>query len=451
MSIDYKSLYKEKNEYLGQYFEEVSPLEFYRELFPVGSLEREGVLSDEKPNGLALVVREKGKGIHKMVFDDLEAIEELQKEDFVIMSPISYFGNRRTGKNASFLHAFCFDLDGVDNMKNLESLCHYINIEAIIPPTYLVNSGRGIHLYYFLALPSPMYPKNQKALKALKFALTEKIWNKYTSERKDIEMQGIMQGFRMVGSPSKLGKEFPVRAFRVGDKTTVGQLLYMVPEANKQLEKIVSLLENNSVPLAIAKERWPEWYQRRIVEGQPRGSWTVNRALYDWWKRRLKEEILIGHRYFGMMTLAIYAQKCGIEREELERDAFEIMEELDRLSVSEENRFTKEDVFAALEAYNENFNTFPRETIEKITGLKIPKNEKRKNQKRVWHLEDIRDKKRKMKARGEPFKNPEGRPKGSGTAEAKVKAFRTANPEGTKSQCQKETGLSFPTIRKWWN
>ena len=35
-----KQLYKLKNEWLGQFFEEVKPKEFYRAVFPEGSFER---------------------------------------------------------------------------------------------------------------------------------------------------------------------------------------------------------------------------------------------------------------------------------------------------------------------------------------------------------------------------------------------------------------------------
>ena len=37
-----KQLYKLKNEWLGQFFEEVKPKDFYRAVFPEGSFEREG-------------------------------------------------------------------------------------------------------------------------------------------------------------------------------------------------------------------------------------------------------------------------------------------------------------------------------------------------------------------------------------------------------------------------
>ena len=59
-----------------------------------------------------------------------------------------------------------------------------------------------------------MYPHNQKCLKELKYSLTRQIWNRYTSTIKEPQMQGILQGFRVVGSGSKLGREYPVAAYR---------------------------------------------------------------------------------------------------------------------------------------------------------------------------------------------------------------------------------------------
>ena len=45
-----KQLYKLKNEWLGQFFEEVKPKEFYRAVFPEGSFERAGHFEDGKAN-----------------------------------------------------------------------------------------------------------------------------------------------------------------------------------------------------------------------------------------------------------------------------------------------------------------------------------------------------------------------------------------------------------------
>ncbi len=39
------------------------------------------------------------------------------------------------------------------------------------------------------------------------------------------------------------------------------------------------------------------------------------------------QHYLVGHRYHGVMTLAIYAKKCGIEEAELRQDAYNINNE----------------------------------------------------------------------------------------------------------------------------
>ncbi|EPT92400.1 hypothetical protein SAG0097_10865, partial [Streptococcus agalactiae BSU442] len=49
------------------------------------------------------------------------------------------------------------------------------------------------------------------------------------------------------------------------------------------------------------------------------------------------------------------------------------------------------------------------------------------------------------------WRNTEGRPKGSGTKSEQVKSWRLANPTGKKIDCHRETGITRPTIDKWWN
>ena len=44
--------YKNKNAYLAEHFEQVTPAEFYRDMFPAGCLEREGHPEDNKPNAI---------------------------------------------------------------------------------------------------------------------------------------------------------------------------------------------------------------------------------------------------------------------------------------------------------------------------------------------------------------------------------------------------------------
>ena len=49
------------------------------------------------------------------------------------------------------------------------------------------------------------------------------------------------------------------------------------------------------------------------------------------------------------------------------------------------------------------------------------------------------------------WRNKDGRPKGSGTAQARVYEWRRQHPEGRKADCHRDTGLDPKTIRKWWD
>jgi len=445
MSDKWKRLYHEKNEYLKIYCEETSPRDFYRDLWPEGTFEREGCPEDGKPNGLALEIFGKGRAYHKIITDGLEQLEDLLQAEFVITSPVSYFGRRRTGENARFVYALTFDLDGVE-MQQLKDVLHQMNHEILPKATYIVNSGHGLHLYYFLAEPIPLLPHIQACLKELKYALTRQIWNRYTSTRKDVEVQGILQGFRMVGSQSKLGTEYPVVAFGYGGRVGLDYLMEFVPELSGEREKIFGALESR-LTLEEAKKKYPEWYQRRIVEGKPRGRWTVKRDLYDWWLRRLRNEVKVGHRFFAVMTLAIYAVKCGIDEEELRNDAYSLLEDYDAMSETEDNRFTQEDIETALTAFLDSYTTFPRDDIAKYSGLKLTPN-KRNGRKQKDHLKRARAVQTVDYPDGE-WREGNGRPSGSGTKQQQIQELRAAHPEASISELSKISGISRTTLYKW--
>ncbi len=198
-----------------------------------------------------------------------------------------------------------------------------------------------------------------------------------------------------------------------------------------------------------AKEKYPEWYQKRIVEKQKKGSWIAKEDLYKWWFNRIKKEIKVGHRYHALMLLSIYAIKCGISYEDLEKDCFSLLEPYDNLSESEENRFEASDVMSALQVFQDkDYVTFPINSIEKLSGLKIEKN-KRNGRKQEQHLFLARRRKEDLKLLGEKIN--EGRPKGSGEKKDIVCEWRIRNPYKKKIECYKSEKLSRTTIDKWWN
>lgn len=405
-----RALYLEKNEWLDAHYERIEPHTFYREIFPIGSFEREGHFEDAKGNGIGITVTGKEDGsdvaenaserrgngvgvafyskgqVKKIVINDgHESLDELIGAEFAILSPVSYFGRSRAGNYARYLYSITFDLDGVE-MPQLRDTFHQMNRGFIPSATFVVNSGTGLHLYYVLDSPVAMYPQNQKFLKELKYVLTRRIWNRFTSKIEEPQLQGVLQGFRVVGSGTKLGLDYPVVAYRYGKPVSIEYLLQYVPDTNGDLQRVTGILEQGTMSIDEAKKKYPDWYERRVVRGERRGRWIVKRDLYDWWLRKIETEIHVGHRFYGIMTLAIYAVKCGINEDELRRDAYRLLKIFDDMSYEDSNRFTEDDVIKALEMYNENFVTFPREDIAKYSGIPIPAN-KRNWRKQADHIQ----------------------------------------------------------------
>ena len=146
------------------------------------------------------------------------------------------------------------------------------------------------------------------------------------------------------------------------------------------------------------------------------------------------------------MALVIYGIKCGISKQEIETDAVGLIPFLNGLNDKEP--FTEEDIRSALECYDERYNTFPLKDIEKLTNIRIQRN-KRNYRKQKDHVKVMNTMKALKKQLGEEVK--EGRPKGSGTAEQTVREWQESHPAGKKADCIRETGLSKPTVYKWWN
>lgn len=231
----------------------------------------------------------------------------------------------------------------------------------------------------------------------------------------------------------------------------LNDLIEFVPDSNGEQQRIQGIMEKDALTLKEARKKYPEWYERRIVQKKCRGRWEVKRDLYDWWLHRVKDEIKVGHRFYGIMALAIYARKCCIEEDELRWDAYSLLQIYDAMSTEEINRFTEEDIVCALEMYNEDYVTFPRDDIGKLVGIPMPVN-KRNGRKQSLHLKLARANRDILcEVRGKSdWREGSVRPKGSGTAQKTVQDWRLQHPDGRKIDCERETGLSRHTVLKWW-
>ena len=443
-----------KVEYLTAHYPFISPKEFYRDIFPEGALQEKGNYEKGKYNAIAveLFLDLNKRNKKYIITDDLEVIDELSNHpNFIVMSPISYIGKARTSNNARFLYALAIDLDGITKKQYMVDLFYQMDGNGpsnhLPKPTYIVDSGNGLHIYYVFEKPIPCFKNINLKMNVLKNSLTFKIWNGYvTSLSKSVQYQSIFQGFRIVGSSTKSGEI--TTAYKIGEKVTVEYLNKFIPWEENRAENFEY---KSKLTLEEAKKKYPDWYQRRIINKEPNKTgegkcWNIKRNLYDWWKRKLKFEILEGHRYFGMMCLAIYAKKCGLTKKELENDAFLLMPQLDKLTSEDSNHFTKKDVLAALKAFDDKYLAFSIDNISKLTNIPIQKNKRnyRSRKDHIKYMNAVRNAFYPDKS----WINKEGRP----SKEKLVTDYLKANPTITnKANIARDLGVDRSTVYKYFN
>lgn len=433
----------------------VEPLQVYKDIFRIG----EGYIQKEneprgsyKANPIAYFKNKGEKNGHfRIMFEDkFEEIykNELVNADFCVMNGITYFGAKYTSDRASKMYAMIFDIDGVtDNSLNNFFFAAFNEEFDYYPlPNYVALSGHGIHLYYVFEEPISLFPNLKLQLKDLKYSLTEKIWNKNTSEDKKVQKQGINQPFRILGGKCKDNALLKrVEVYQINrHPVNISYLNRFVPTKIEIDEK--KLFKESKMTLEEAKKKYPDWYENKVLNGKRR-YWTVKKDLYDWWIEQIKKEdngATYGHRYFCIMTLVIYGIKCGISKKEIKKDATELIPFLNGLN--DEEPFTEEDIKSALECYDERYNTFPLKDIEKLTNIRIERN-KRNYQKQKDHLEEaraIRD--IRCRRQGRKWDDNNGRkPKRD-----IVQEWRKKHPDGRKIDCIREIGLDKKTVYKWW-
>lgn len=440
----------------------VSPMDVYKDIFKFGEeeIQKNGESPGQhKANPIAYFRNNNAEhGYFRIMFEDTfeNTLAELQQADFSILNGITYFGRRNVQDHASKMYAMIFDLDGVTDYTLNNFFSGAFNAQVYPIPNYVVLSGHGVHLYYVFEYGVPLFPNIKYQLKELKYALSEKLWNRYTSTEKKKQIQGINQGFRVIGGKTK--DDAPIRntiAYRVNlhpfSLTELSQYVSQVSINEKQLFK------ESKYTLEDAKKKFPEWYERIVVRKEPFKKWDIAgkvhgenpHALYNWWLGKIKEGASSGHRYFAIMCLAIYAAKCDVPLKRLKSDSYALIPILNDLDPSKP--FKASDVDSALECYDLRYCTFPIKDIEHISGIPIPRN-KRNGRKRVNHIKYMNNQKNFKFEIGECSKG--GRPKGSSQGSSKasklIDEWRKQHPEGIKADCIRDTKLSKKTVYKWW-
>lgn len=450
--------YLEVLEALNTVYDEVDGCSFYRYLFPDNQKQGEQSRNGSyEPNAIFLYQDERDEGARRrlrrrlMLADTWENdyMDYVEQNLFTLCSGAAFRGRKNTLENAQRMYALAIDLDGVGLYELRNLLLRFgqpaENIRTLPVPTFLVLSGTGLHVYYVFEEPVDLFPNIKLQMKALKYALTFRMWDyKSTSKHKTIQYQSIVQGFRMVGSINdKYGVE--IRAFQISGRVTLEYLnQYVKPQDRVDIN---NRFGSSRMSREEAKETYPEWYQRVVVNKDKRQKkWDIKGkqgyALYNWWLNRV-DEVIGGHRYYYLMCLVIYACKCDVPKEKLREDMYAAYERLKLVEHS--NPLKREDVESALEVYSKEYYNFRIYDIEKLTDLHIERN-KRNGRKQAVHMKIMTSIRDVLYPDGS-WRNKHGRP----TAEVAIKAFLLEHPTASKAEVVRGTGKDKKTVYKYYD
>lgn len=444
-------------------YAEVTPMDAYVDIFRLGSglIQRMGDPSGNfKTNPLIYFKNDDEKSGHYRVMfeDDFErCLSEASEYDFAIMSGLTYFGRRNTLENASKCYALIMDLDGVTDDKLNLLLSWVCPVMGKCPyPSYIAMSGHGVHLYWVFDKPIDLYPNIKEQLKRYKYQLITQVWNSDTSDIDTPQYQGINQGFRPFGCKTKIkGKRVRVFRYQDGVKYSVDDMNACIFDDKKQ-EACIDIskrLPQSNTNIQTAQERWPEWYEKRIVNKEDKSRWAVSSNLYRWYLNQIANKARYGHRYFCILHLASIGKRCSIydaeknphpvTYEQVRRDAYSLKESFSKLNDNEP--FNDSDIESALECFDWDLANTRIETVSAHVGFDITRS-KRNGRTRQAHMKrvnriidlDIED--------GEPDVRYHG---GAPTKEQLVKSYAVNHPEMSNRQIAIALGISRNTVNKW--
>ncbi len=455
--------YDGKNNVLEAYGERVTAWTMYEDIFPDLDLRMPVIIANE----------DESRHIEKMTVRD--AVEQAQGRNDMFLGGTSFYNEFVNKKTAKDIYCFIVDMDNVYAgilTEIFSSGWKDAHGKPMPRPTYIVNSGTGLHLYFVLKRPLPRYTRQGLQIDQLyrKLAATETTsWNFLEKS-----VQWFGQDFRIAGGCGKNGFENTV--FRVGDPWDAAELARMLglykteawkvkDEKTGETKEFKFLYEGDPLPpMGDNKEEGQDdqGEKRHKKSYYRRTGYYLNRRAYESSVERCKSETHEGHRYMSMCALAALAWKCKISEEQLRHDLLSLLPYYNNSDVM---RLVKpREIENAIKMYNSRAINTPKETLENWLGWQF-KGSKRNGRKRWDHLhqEKFND------ARGWPtIDNPcltnrnnvlqymrqngelHGRPQGSGTKKQLVRDWRDAHPNGKKIECERDLHLSRHTVLKWW-
>lgn len=426
---------------------EVSPSDFYRDVFPQGALADKELKEKQKYAGLIYPQ----DGLSHYVNDDLQTVLECDQSTVATMNCISYAGSGNTPELARELYAFVLRVSVPKDITlndfhywlvdlDLQRDFRYtqMNLGASrMCPTYIVTDAKcqEIYFYYLLYEPLPLYHSLHKQIQHLYEALSRAIHSSfdryhydeitkkrvYTYECLKPRPDSFFVRFPVVGTRSEKGV---FKAYKFGGRYDVEMLNEIVPKA------CAVNIFHPTMTLEEAKEQYSKWYERRIERGQKatgQRTYKSDKKLYAWFLRVAEDNAKTIEP--GILeALAAFARKSHICEEDfffdLENWCIKLASRFSENTIEEH----KERAIFFYDEYPSILKKWGVDGVNKWTGLsieKIPRTDM--NQKE--HLELL---------------------SASRSCKRDIQEWQKEHPTEKQADCARALGISRKTVSKWW-
>ena len=170
MSDNVLNNFRECYELLSNVYDQVNGEDFYRYIFPDNENSGELYSDFSHPNAIYLYHDEQDEGAkrrlrRRIMLNDTWAsdyMDYVEGNGMTLCSGLTYHSRSNKLQYAQTMNALIFDLDGVGRSELehvLERTTGSGDVYRSIPkPTFIVLSGRGLHLYYVFDEPIALYP-----------------------------------------------------------------------------------------------------------------------------------------------------------------------------------------------------------------------------------------------------------------------------------------------------
>lgn len=392
--------FNEKSVILEKYGELTSPAEYYADLY--------GSDGDEI---MPYTVSNETPAIRRAQNID-EVLQIAMFRNDIYTYSCSFFGGWPKERLVNNVYAFVIDLDGVSPADLRVLLKREI---TKFPPSYIVNSGQGVHIVYMFTVPVAGYTKRKKVLKQAIKALAGLFKVKTYSYKVD-PTATLVHPYRVVGSRTKLGQT--AKAYKVGEKREVVEML-------KLLNIDTYLFEKH-------EKKQTTQRKARSYNNEVAVLPTGRVRFYDSTYERVRHEVDEGHRYLSLFALAIIAYKCRIPRAQIEEDIGDLV---DLFNQKEHvKRVRENEIEKAMMGYSQKFVKVNSYTLEEYLGFTFHRSTKRNGLKQREHLliaRAVKDARQKA------------------TKEIQMKRYLQEKPEASLKQIEEDLGWSRRTIVKY--